>query len=155
MIIKIDGYNVLIDDEDHERIKSVKWHCFGNKDRPYFGNTVNLGKGKYTAILLHREIMNASPGTHIDHISGNTLDNRKQNLRICSRAENNCNLKRRVDNTSGYKGVSFDKKKNKWASYISKNKRHHFLGYFDTQESAYIAYCEASKKYHGEYGRIA
>jgi hypothetical protein len=99
--------------------------------------------------------MNIQNDLHIDHINGNTLDNRKANLRICTRAENNCNIKRRKNNTSGYKGVSFDKRKKKWSAYISKNYKHYFLGYFVTPEEAYIAYCKASKKYHGEYGRIA
>jgi len=155
MVINIAGYDVLIDDEDFEKAQYIKWHRINKNGSPYFSKSFRSKDNKYHSILLHRLIINAPHGKHVDHINGDTLDNRKSNLRICSRTDNNCNLKRRVDNTSGYKGVSFDKKKKKWAAYISKNKKRHFLGYFNTPKEAHKAYCKASKKYHGEFRRIA
>ena len=90
----------------------------------------------------------------VDHINGDTLDNRKCNLRICTQADNIKNRKKDIDNSSGYKGVNWSKSNKKYLARICVNKKIIYLGYHATAELAYSAYCEASKKYHGEYGRL-
>ena len=67
----------------------------------------------------------------VDHVNGNTLDNRRENLRICSRSENGWNTKIRKNNKSGYRGVSWKKDKNKWVARVSKNRQHIFIGFFN------------------------
>jgi hypothetical protein len=152
MLLKIAGYDVLIDEEDYERVhEMMPWHMSKRKNQVYIQRAV----GENKKIKLHRFLINAPEGSCVDHISGDTLDNRKSNLRICSLAENSRNSKLSKANTSGYKGVSFDKKNGKWRAFITKNRKQYSLGYFETPEEAYRAYCEASKKYHGEFGRIA
>lgn len=88
----------------------------------------------------------------IDHINGIKTDNRLCNLRIATEAQNCFNRKKRSDNTSGYKGVT--KMRNKWAAAIAYNKTRKFLGIFETPLAAYIAYQEASKKYHGDFSNV-
>jgi hypothetical protein len=156
MVVSIAGYNVLIDDEDYLRfVENGPWYIDKNKKGLYVRHNA-LRQYKYQrAILLHRLIINASQEVEIDHINGNTLDNRKCNLRICTHSENAKNRKRNENNTSGYKGVGFLKHNRKWRSRIRVNGKKIYLGCFNTAEEAHRAYCEASKKYHGEYGRMA
>jgi len=134
----------LIDREDLEKINYTLWY----KQTDRNGYVINGFSEK-----LHRIIMNAPKGVIIDHINGNTLDNRKCNLRICTHSQNSCNSKRRVDNTSGYKGVTFRKgsKTNKWAAHIGINGVNKALGCYPTPEEAYAAYCKAAKELHGEF----
>jgi len=154
IIILISGYKVLIDKDDLNRVVDVGlWHKIKNPNAVYFCHTVNYPK--VHQIKLHQFIINPPNNMQVDHVSGDTLDNRKVNLRICSHAENQQNRKKGKNNTSGYKGVYFHCGKRKWRTTICVNKKRIYLGYFDTPEEAHEAYCEASKKYHGEFGRIA
>lgn len=102
--------------------------------------------------------MRAGPREIIDHINGDGLDNRKQNLRICTKSENACNRGIDRDNTSGYKGVCYISNKTKrvkrWIAQIAINKKHICIGYFHTKEEAAIAYNEAATKYHGEFAKL-
>ncbi len=90
----------------------------------------------------------------IDHININTLDNRKENLRICTKTGNNRNVTKRKCNKTGLKGVSVFKQNGKFRAYITVNNKQIHLGYYNDKEKAHLAYIEASKKYHGEYGRF-
>lgn len=94
------------------------------------------------------------PERFIDHINGDPSDNRIVNLREASRAQNNLNTKVRSDNTSGYKGVSRVSPSGKWVANIRVNGRKRSLGTFATRESAYAAYCEAAKCFHGDFARL-
>lgn len=90
----------------------------------------------------------------IDHKNGIRKDNKITNLRLATRSQNSINQKIRENNTSGYKGVSFYKNYNKWESYINIEGKRTKLGYFDTPEKAYEAYCKASLTIHKDFGRI-
>jgi hypothetical protein len=93
------------------------------------------------------------PCGEIDHINGIRHDNRICNLRIATGPENSRNLKRRSDNTSGYKGVSKVAATGKWRAYINLNGKQYSLGYYDTAEAAAAAYANAAPKFHGEFAR--
>jgi hypothetical protein len=90
----------------------------------------------------------------IDHINGDTLDNRSENLRICSHFENSQNKGMSSNNTSGYKGVTWSKKSKKWQASIRFNNTVKWLGYHDTPELAYAAYCKAASELHKEYANF-
>ena len=95
------------------------------------------------------------PGTFlIDHLDGNPHNNKFQNLRLATSRQNQCNQKRRIDNTSGLKGVTWDKSRNKWSARIQVKGKYIFLGRHKTKEEAYAAYCEAARKLHGEFARL-
>lgn len=93
------------------------------------------------------------PVNDIDHRNGNKRDNRINNLREANKTENLQNRGKQSNNTSGYKCVSFDKRRNSWFSYINADGKRKYLGCYPTPEEAHAAYCEAAKKYHGEFAR--
>jgi hypothetical protein len=87
----------------------------------------------------------------IDHKSGDTLENKSSNLRDCSRVENNQNMRKSKNNSSGFKGVSFNKKSKKWHASAGLNGKVVYLGYHSTPEKANEAYQDFAKKNHGEF----
>ena len=90
----------------------------------------------------------------VDHRNGNKLDNRKSNLRICSRSENQMNRGKQKNNTSGFKGVSQIKMNQKWVAYIKVNYKRIYIGCFLKKVDAARAYNMAALKYHGEFGLL-
>ena len=115
---------------------------------------------KQKTIYLHRLVVEKMLGRKlkknekIDHINRNGTDNRRENLRICTHQENMCNQEKRVIGTSEYKGVSFNKKNNKWHTRIwSKYKSIH-LGYFLSEEEAAACYNFAANLIHGKYALL-
>jgi hypothetical protein len=93
-------------------------------------------------------------GKEIDHIDGNPRNNRNNNLRFATRSENNINARLRTNNTSGYKGVSYAKKLNKYHAYININKKRITIGYYFSAEEAYEARMKTEIKIYGEFARI-
>jgi hypothetical protein len=89
----------------------------------------------------------------VDHIDGNSLNNKIENLREATRSEQCCNTKLRKDSTSGIKGVTWDKARNKWIVSINKHKKTMFRGRFDDLELAQLVAIEARDKYHGSFTR--
>jgi len=150
--IQISGYTVLVDDEDVERVQGLAWHVgsLGSGRDPYFEHCT-WGK---PVVRLHRFIMGCTykDGKIVDHINGNTLDNRKSNLRVCSNAENCRNGRARKNNT-GYKGVVYEKRVNLYRARITKDYKTYSVGYFHTAEEAYTARCKALEEFHGEFTR--
>lgn len=156
MEITIKGYKVQIDEEDYERVTSLKWWVQIAHGNVYFYHKFwNPEKTHKHNVSLQRFLLGLQPHDKRqgDHINGNTLDNRRSNLRICTIAENTRNMKRHKSNQTGFKGIQLNKKSGKYIARICVNLKQIHLGYFSTPEEAHTAYCEASKKYHGEYGR--
>jgi len=155
MKINISGYCVIIDNEDYSRIKELKYFVnkaqIKNSGLYYFSRNIYIDE-KRTGTTLHRDIMGCikGDGKIVDHINGNTLDCRKENLRLCTSVENSRNCK----TYKGVKGVNWRKDTGKWRAMISVNGKEKSLGNYNYIEEAKEAYCEASKKYHGEYGRV-
>jgi hypothetical protein len=87
----------------------------------------------------------------IDHINRNSMDDHIENLRLATRSQNGANQKISSFNTSGFKGVSFDKNRNNYKSYIRVNKKYISLGRFNTPEEAAETYMDAAKKHFGEF----
>ena len=138
----------LVDDEDHGLVTSVKevWfvHKYGHAQASIWGD------GKTHGILMHRLIMNAPVGMDVDHINGNRLDNRKINLRICTRAQNRKNCRSR-GGSSRFKGVTWDKSKKRWTAQIQSDKKHYLIGRFKKENEAARAYDVAALVLHGEF----
>jgi len=160
MIWNISGYDVLIDDEDYERLKEFKYNVYRHKvieqGLYYFYRNIYIN-GKKTTTKLHRDIMRCTvgDGLEVDHRYGDTLDNRKENLRFSTHAENMRNQKTPKNNTSGVKGVGWYKRTKKWRARIWINGRQHTLSYHSDIEDARKAYAKASVEYHGEFSRLS
>lgn len=98
--------------------------------------------------ILERELL---PNEIADHINGNPLDNRRSNIRLATRSQNNMNKRKGSRNVSGFKGVSLHKETQKWVAKIGKNGTYKHLGLFNTPEEAFEAYCNAGAEHHGEF----
>jgi hypothetical protein len=146
----------IVDDEYYDILSKNKW-CLsrGYANRKIYNN----GNGKQTTIYMHRVVIELSgrkvlPGTEIDHISQDKLDNRKDNLRIITHSQNVQNRKVFRNNTSGYKGVSWNIQSKKWQSHITVGGILKNLGNFDNILDAAMAYDIAAKKLHKEFAVV-
>lgn len=143
------GKVTLVDDADYDFLMQWPWLYMGGG---YAGRSIRKPEdGHRGTTLMHRVILGVPQGIEIDHINTDKLDNRRSNLRECDRSNNNCNVGIRKDNTSGYKGA--DLSFGKWRARIRLHGVQYHLGTFSTPEEAHAAYCEASKRLHGEFGR--
>lgn len=109
-----------------------------------------------TVYLNHRLIFLMHYGwvpDAIDHIDGNPLNNMPENMRPASKSENACNIGITNQNTSGHKGVTYNKRRGKWCASIKKNGVKTDLGFFDDVNEAGAAYAAAAPEHHGEFAR--
>jgi hypothetical protein len=141
------GQVALVDDEDFEYVNQFKW-CFSNK-----GYAVrSMGKWPHQkSIRMHRVITNCPDNREVDHVNKNKLDNRKTNLRICNRSENNSNKLKYRNNKSGYKGVDFYAPLNKYRAQIKKDGKKIHIGYYDSPLEAASAYDKKSRELFGDF----
>lgn len=144
-----NGLTALIDDDDSEMVSRFNWHF---KDGYAVANVRR--NGKRAQMRMHRFILGESAGECTDHVNQDKLDNRRANLRACSKSENGMNRAKQSNNTSGCKGVTFDPRRNRWQAQIMVKGKNHFLGRFKTVDDASDAYSEASRRLHGEYSRV-
>lgn len=100
--------------------------------------------------IIH-ELDEIPNGQYIDHIDGNPINNNPINLRLSGHSENLCNRSLQTNNKSGYKGISWDKSKNKWIAQLQFKKKHYFIGRYNSENEAYLAWYERAKKIHGEF----
>lgn len=147
------GRFALVDAADYEWLMGWKWYFNGKYAARKQHISFFQGKQKQKGIKMHRVIMNTMEGMDTDHINGDGLDNRRENLRICTTSQNMANqIKTR--GVSKYKGVVWDRARTKWAARVKINKKAIFLGRFDNEEEAGLAYNVAAQKYFGEFARI-
>ncbi len=131
-VLYIGTSEFLFDVEDLALIESRSWY----RDKDGYLVSSYFYNGRRRIVRFHRIVMNAKEGQFVDHINKNRGDNRKQNLRCCSRAENNRNRSPYSTNTSGVSGVYFDNQRGKWTASISYNKKRLFIGRFADKEDA-------------------
>jgi hypothetical protein len=141
----------LVSEEDKD-LDSFRWHvassgAYGARKTP---------DSKH--VLMHRVILarklgrELGEGELVDHINRNGLDNRRENLRLATNSQNIMNsVRKQKVSKSGYKGVYYKPERNKYKATITVKKKHIHLGYFDTKEEAYEAYCKAADELHGEF----
>lgn len=140
------GETFFFDKEDYPKIKDICWHK-DTKTGYIRGHLPNRG-GRTS---LHRVVMDAVKGETIDHINYDLDDNRKSNLRKCSRSQNSSNLSTRTDNKTGFPGVRFDRQRQKWAVQICVNRKRIDLGRYELFEDAVEVRRNAEDRYFKEY----
>jgi len=142
------GFSTRLDFDDYDRLRVFGWHA---TDR-YAFRVEKIGDHRQT-IYLHRDIMQAPPGVQVDHISGDTWDNRRSNLRLATRSQQNMNQKIRSTNKSGVTGVRWNDQKERWIARICAAGRKMELGRFKNFDDAVAARRAAEGRYFGEYAR--
>jgi hypothetical protein len=148
------GFFAIVDDENFEYLNQWKWQCSA---KGYVTRTKRVGErknNKKKTFRMHRVILNLPDGFYVDHINHNKLDNRKCNLRIATDTQNLGNMKTPRHNSTGFKGVSFDKSRNKYEVYITKKDKKIHLGRYNTKKEAAQAYNKAAQEYFGEYAKL-
>lgn len=157
------GQVAIVDAEDYEWLSQWKWNAVWMPcTRSFYAvrrSRVSEGKPTYR-VWMHREILGLKRGDGLfgDHReSGQTLDNRRENLRIATRAQNSTNSRMPRDSFSGIKGLSWHKKRQRWVVRIRVNGKLIHLGEFkeDDKDRAISAYRDSVAHYHGEFGRTA
>lgn len=158
------GLVALVDDEDYKWAMQFKWYATVYRDGNIYVRRRQMENGINRSIRMHREIMNASPGTEVDHKNGSGLDNRRCNLRFCTRKQNQQNRKvipRAISSFKGVrfrasrgKGVFFRESKKPWFVTIKQDGKKIHLGYFESKIDAAIAYNIAAIKHFGEFARL-
>jgi hypothetical protein len=145
------GKFALVDDEDFAELSKVKW-CVSHYG--YATRNFPSKKGGRRILYMHRVILKAKMKEQCDHINMNGLDNRRENLRICTRSENKHNSQKYSNNTSGFKGVTLDKRCGRFVANIKVNSRRIYLGSFAEKSEAALAYNVAALKYHGDFAQL-
>lgn len=143
----------LVDDQDYDWLMQWKWHALRQRTGNWYAVR---SEGKWpnrTLVYMHDAIMAPPKGFRVDHRKGDGLDNRREMLRVCTNYQNNQNARKRKDNSSGYKGVTWNKVRRKYQARIQVNHKSMSLGYYDDPANAANAYDVAARKHFGDYAR--
>jgi hypothetical protein len=125
----------LVDDEDFDTLACFR---FKLNSHGYVVRTIHTSDDRRTYICLHRQIMNAQRGQYVDHIDNDKLNNSRSNLRFCSQSQNLANRRLHKNNSSGFKGVTFQH--GRYHARIQKDERDIHLGFYDDLRSAALGY---------------
>lgn len=149
------GVTVVVDPEDYERLSKWKWylHSGGYAVRIVF-RRIGYKEYEKKAVLMHREIMNTPQGLMTDHINGNKLDNRKDNLRICTGKENQGNRKKQASLYSKYLGVTWCKQHRLWKAQLGIKSKSLNIGLFKSEHHAALARDLWAKDYFGKFATL-
>lgn len=141
---------ILLSPEDMHLLDDHKWTL----TRGRLQRMVKVAPGVQKALPIYRQIMGDPVGLEVDHINGNHLDNRRENLRVCTKAENSRNKGVRAHNKLGVKGVYLDARRGKYRAQIRVDGRKHDLGCFDSIDAAKARYNQAALEFHGQFAKF-
>lgn len=143
------GQFMYADLEDEQLLRQYNWYAHKNDHIGWqVATNVYQGNRRAKTLLAHQLIF----GSDCDHIDRDELNNCRDNLRKANLTQQALNQKVYRSNTSGYKGVSFNKRAKKWVAWATKNRKQYFLGYFSSPEEAFAVRQEANVRLHGEWG---
>lgn len=147
------GYVAIVDDADFDFLSQWKWHVNVGPKHVYAMRNSKPENGKRHHIIMHRVLCPADSSFDIDHINGNSLDNRRENLRVATRTQNMWNRSPNAKGKSKYKGVMWHKQHQKWLAAIQVNKKRYHIGLFLDEEEAGRAYAKRAAELFGEFNR--
>jgi HNH endonuclease len=146
------GKVALVDDEDFNQLNQWKWHVSRDgSGKKFYALRYAYITGKRVTVHMHRLIMNAKEKLEVDHIDGDGLNNQRNNLRLCTHAENVRNYQLPKHNKSGYKGVHWNKQQQKWRAAIKVNNKEITLGHFKNIMDAVAVRDQKARELHGEF----
>jgi hypothetical protein len=151
------GKVAIIDNGDLPLVSQYKWHAQKSRDgRVYAKTTLPRAHREERAkrLSMHRLIMGAPEGVLVDHRNGDTLDNRRSNLRLATNKQNNRNIRPHSDSDSPYKGVTYVKRSACWISKIGDGGKIYHLGYYDDPIEAARAYDQKARELFGEFANL-
>lgn len=146
------GLCTVVDTDDAEYLGQWQWIALRAKPGRFYAGRFAKVDGRRIFILMHREILQAPSGLHVDHRDNDSLNNRRSNLRLGTRCQNAQNSPAKRTNSTGFKGVS--RQGHRYVAQICANRMPRVLGTFDTPEEAHAAYCRAAAELHGEFARL-
>ena len=149
-----NGMVTVVDDKDFSRLSEFSWNF-----RPHKGlgsghacRTARKSEGRSKkTVYMHREVLLVPDGQKVDHINGNGLDNRRENLRVATTRQNNQNRRKSPGTSSRFKGVNWDSERQRWYAHIKTNGKMRSLGRYDSEEDAARAYNIAARQAFGEF----
>lgn len=144
------GKHALIDADDLPLVSGRRWYVIDTGHGGLYAASWDGGRPLY----MHSLILPTPVGITPDHINGNGLDNQRSNLRPATKSQQAANSKLRRNNTSGYRGVCWDKSRGKWVVHIDVRRRRLNLGRYDDKDEAARAYDTAARAHFGEFARV-
>lgn len=147
------GLHVVIDIEDYERVAEHRWHAHIVGNNKYARKTARID-GRKLNVPMQRVILGIRDSRIVDHRNGDGLDNRKANLRIASKQNNNINIRPRRGCKSQYKGVLFESRRKAWVARIQHDGKSYHLGQYGTEQDAARAYNYAASLLFEDYARL-
>lgn len=147
------GRYAKVDPADYLWLSQFRWHCKVNDDTIYAVRCITV-EGRSKRVYMHRLIMNTPPHLVCDHMNHQGLDNRRNNLRNCTKSQNNANRRSSPDATSQFVGVSWDARRQIWVAHIKKNGHPKYLGGFPIEQDAARAYDAAARVLHAEFANL-
>lgn len=148
------GKEALVDDCDYDFLMQWPWSAI--KEGKYAVRYRRLVDQGCASVIYMQDVVASRIELFgkIDHINRDSLDNRRQNFRLSTNSQNLANRGPQANNTSGYKGVTWDRSHCRWAAQIKVNMKHISLGRFKDIREAAKAYNDAAKKYFGEFAYL-
>ena len=140
----------IVDDKDFVGLNKHKWYPSQRTKNKLYVCRTSFDGGKHE-LSMHRVILLTPPTKETDHINGNTLDNRRCNLRVCTKSQNQMNRQLSPTNKSGFKGVHWDRYRNKWRTTIKAGPRQRYVASNTCLIKAAVAYDKAAIKHFGEF----
>lgn len=154
-ILLTKGHTALVDDQDYDYLMQWAWHLAAGQYAAHDSRNFNKDCGEY--VYMHTVIadrMGLKDSQDVDHKDGNGLNNRRSNLRPSAHRLNLANRGPQHNNTSGFKGVTWDKNRGKWSASIKVKQKRINLGRFATKVAAAQAYNRAAKQHFGEFAYL-
>ena len=148
----LDGSFFIIDADDFPAVSKYTW-ALGKRGYPV-AHTSRKSETGHKTFPLHRLLMAPADGYDVDYISGDKLDNRRRNVRVCSHQQNMCNQRLRSTNSTGYYGVSKSKSSGKYEAYIHRDGKKKYLGTYMTAEEATAVRDVEARRLFGDFARL-